>query len=264
MCFKESIASVTRGTSFYEPLRDGYQLLFKRQYWHQRRARRAFYSRFIPPGSLVFDVGANVGEYTRTFLALGATVVAVDPLPECVQRLKAIRAGGCLNVRQSCVGGAVGTATLHVDGLSELCTLSDEWLARARGAVRFDGCDWARAATVPVTTLDELASVYGLPHFIKIDVEGYEQEVLDGLSIMPPYLSFEFNVEWKQAALVCLGKPCFEVDTEFNFVLGEPHERPALDEWVSADEMAATISSEGFGMSSGYGDVLARKRYWRP
>src|SRR5436309_3245329 len=47
-------------------------------------------SEFVRPGDLCFDVGANVGRKTEAMLRLGARVVAVEPLPECVRELKAL------------------------------------------------------------------------------------------------------------------------------------------------------------------------------
>src|SRR5947199_309021 len=46
---------------------------------------------------------------------------------------------------------------------------------------------------VEVTTLDTLIAAHGEPRFCKIDVEGFELEVLGGLTRRLPYLSLEFN-----------------------------------------------------------------------
>ena len=45
---------------------------------------------------------------------------------------------------------------------------------------------------VAVTTLDALIARFGVPAFIKIDVEGAEPDVLAGLSHAVPVLSFEY------------------------------------------------------------------------
>ena len=45
---------------------------------------------------------------------------------------------------------------------------------------------------VEVTTLDRLIAIYGAPTFCKIDVEGSELQVLEGLTEALPALSFEF------------------------------------------------------------------------
>ena len=57
------------------------------------------------------------------------------------------------------------------------------------------GGEWADHAVVPVTTLDALIDRYGLPAFCKIDVEGFEEAVVRGLSRPIPSVSFEFTPE---------------------------------------------------------------------
>ena len=47
---------------------------------------------------------------------------------------------------------------------------------------------------MPVTTLQNLMEEFGQPYFIKIDAEGFEQEILSGLSSTIPCLSFEVNL----------------------------------------------------------------------
>ncbi len=49
---------------------------------------REFYERFISPGSLVFDIGANVGLYAREYLASGARVICVEPQATCAQSIR--------------------------------------------------------------------------------------------------------------------------------------------------------------------------------
>jgi 16S rRNA A1518/A1519 N6-dimethyltransferase RsmA/KsgA/DIM1 with predicted DNA glycosylase/AP lyase activity len=59
----------------------------------ERRRRQNFYRQLIAPGDLCFDVGANIGDYTDTFLALGARVIAVEPQPSCADELRSRFAG---------------------------------------------------------------------------------------------------------------------------------------------------------------------------
>jgi hypothetical protein len=49
--------------------------------------RLRFYSEFIQADSLVFDVGANLGNRTKIFLRLGARVVAFEPQAACAEYL---------------------------------------------------------------------------------------------------------------------------------------------------------------------------------
>jgi hypothetical protein len=55
---------------------------------------------------------------------------------------------------------------------------------------RFQRIRWDNVISVPLVTLDELIARYGEPQFCKIDVEGFEHEVLSGLSQPLPALSF--------------------------------------------------------------------------
>src|SRR5579883_2266305 len=51
-------------------------------------AMTQFYGRFVRPGSLVFDIGAHVGDRTRAFLRLGCRVIAVEANPKLARLLK--------------------------------------------------------------------------------------------------------------------------------------------------------------------------------
>jgi 16S rRNA A1518/A1519 N6-dimethyltransferase RsmA/KsgA/DIM1 with predicted DNA glycosylase/AP lyase activity len=53
-----------------------------------RLVRKRFYSQFVQPGDLVFDIGANMGNRIEAFVALGASVVAVEPQSSCVASLR--------------------------------------------------------------------------------------------------------------------------------------------------------------------------------
>ena len=70
----------------------------------------------------------------------------------------------------------------------------------ADGAPGWEGQAWTRAIRVPVTTLDALIARHGMPTFIKIDVEGFEEEALAGLARPPRALSFEFTTIQRDVA----------------------------------------------------------------
>src|SRR3989304_3436761 len=54
----------------------------------RQQAMKEFYGRFLHPGDLCFDVGANEGNRTAIFLALGARVVCIEPQPLCLKKLR--------------------------------------------------------------------------------------------------------------------------------------------------------------------------------
>ncbi|MBM3862251.1 MAG: FkbM family methyltransferase, partial [Verrucomicrobia bacterium] len=158
---------------------------------------------FLNPGDLVFDVGAHIGEKTGSFLAAGATVVCVEPQPKCVEMLRA-KYGAEPRVSIEALGIADKPGQLQLSVCSTAPTIStfaDSW---KHG--RFADCQWDQTMMVEVTTLDALVAKYGRPKYCKIDVEGFDLAVLNGLSAPVPYLSFEFTVEFLNLAEKCVAR----------------------------------------------------------
>ena len=83
--------------------------------------------------------------------------------------------------------------TFHLSNASTISSFSDEWISSVKNT-RFKGFNRDRTMEVEMTTLDKLIETYGIPVFIKIDVEGYELEVLKGLSKPVRLISFEYTV----------------------------------------------------------------------
>ncbi len=179
------------------------------------------YRAFIEPGDLVFDLGANVGERAETFRRLGARVIAVDPQPSSVAALEArFSDHPQVTVVGKAVAAAPGTYTLRVDENTTLSTMSPEWIEAVKGSGRFE-VEWRESVEVEGTTLDALIEEFGLPQFCKIDVEGYEPEVLAGLSRPLPSASFEFAAEAIERIIPCVERFASLGPCEFAVAYGE-------------------------------------------
>jgi len=150
------------------------------------------------PGSLLIDVGSNEGDFIQ--LAIDSTtdlnVLGFEPHPQTFERLSQRFAGNDrVHLQSCCLGNDQGTVSLfdHSDqtGSEQASLLREAIECSSSGAlVKFD---------VPMNRLDDLPQVNEYKvSFIKIDVEGYEQKVLEGaLATLKnhkvPIVLLEFN-----------------------------------------------------------------------
>ena len=152
-----------------------------------------FYKRFISPGDLCFDIGANVGNRTKIFLRCGASVIAIEPQADCARILKGgFKGNHNLTIIQKALGSTEGIGKIFIADGNTISSMSKDWIIAVRKSGRFNSNSWSTGKPVELTTLDDLIDKYGTPQFIKIDVEGYESEVIAGLSSSVKHISFEF------------------------------------------------------------------------
>jgi FkbM family methyltransferase len=211
---------------------------------------------FVRRGDLVFDIGAHVGDRVASFRRLGARIVAVEPQPAMVKVLKLFfgrRAD--IAIEAVAVGRSVGTTILMINTDNPtVSTASAEFVSAARDAPGWETQRWTKSVPVTVTTLDALIGKYGVPAFIKIDVEGFEQETLQGLSRAVKALSFEFTIIQRDVALACIERCVALGYTRFNAALGESQTFVNAD-WVGGEAIARWLA--GLPHAANSGDIYA-------
>jgi len=230
-------------------------------YWRpgRQKALRRLYAGFVGRDDLVFDVGAHLGDRSAAFAGLGARVVAFEPQPGVARWLRRIVGrNGRITVREEALGAHAGVERLAVsEGTPTVSTLSESWRVGVTQAnPGFKGVRWERSVEVPVVTLDAAIETYGVPDFCKIDVEGYESEVLAGLSRPLKALSVEFVAGQLDVVAACVRRLADLGRYRFNVVLGEKRDF-LLESWIGPQEMLAWLEAGAAGASSG--DVYARR-----
>ena len=207
----------------------------------QRRLRR-LYGGFVSRGDLVFDIGAHVGNRVRAFASLGCRVVAVEPQPDFAAVLRTLFARSPeIEIIAAAAGAAPGMASLSIsERTPTVTTLAPAWRdARSRDP-DFAGVRWNRRIEVEMTTIDQLIARFGVPVFVKIDVEGAEPDVLAGLTQAVPALSFEYLPRALDHVQLCLARLAGLGRYRFNWSVGESS-RLAESSWLDQQELLARL-----------------------
>jgi FkbM family methyltransferase len=246
----------------FEGLRTVRGIIRSLRIYYGDRSRAAamdrLYAEFVRRGDLVFDIGAHVGDRVASFRRLGARIVAVEPQPALVRVLKLFYGRSTdVAIEAAAVGRGVGATCMmiNVDNPT-VSTASHEFLNAARDAPGWKTQRWVKSVPVRVTTLDALIGQHGAPAFIKIDVEGFEEEALQGLTRAVKALSFEFTTIQRDVALACIARCMALGYVRFNAALGES-QTFVTGEWVGGEQIAGWLA--GLPHAANSGDIYAAR-----
>ena len=205
------------------------------------------------PAGVYVDVGAQhpvVDSVSKAFYEQGWRGIHVEPVPHYAELLRQDRPDEL--VLQLALADRAGILELHVvagTGLSTGVKAYAQSLEETHGFAH---------QTIPTPMLPMSTALESLAgrqvHWLKIDVEGFEDRVLMGLSRPVPALSFEFTTIGRDVAQSCLDRLAALGPYGFDVALGEV-QRLTFGRWVSPDEMAAHLAALPHEANSG--DVYA-------
>jgi FkbM family methyltransferase len=149
---------------FYRLINQGYESRFDQAMMNS-----------LKPGMRVFDIGANVGYYSKRFadrVGPSGSVHAFEPVPASANAIReTVAARPWIEVHQCAVADQPGELVMAIDANA---TSPNNKIVLSGAA------DSGDSLSVPVVTIDQVAKTAGVPDAIKIDVEGYEWHVIRG------------------------------------------------------------------------------------
>ena len=251
MRWKTILKNASMSCHLYGPIKR-IQRLLDAEALRQFRSNVTLYAPFVSPGDLCFDVGSNIGEKAEVFLALGATVVAFEPQPSIFSEMKA-RCGPNrrLIATNAALGSAPGELPMYISTRMGASSLVPSWAQDVKDVI-----------TVPVTTLDQAIQRHGEPSLCKIDVEGYELEVLKGLTRALRCITLEYHHTESDVKkiLECVDYLSQFGELSMNVTLGEEAKFHWPD-WITYNVFREYFPSRAPRTATcGYGDLFIRMR----
>lgn len=143
--------------------------------------------------NLIFDIGANIGNLTHFFLEKSQKIVCFEANPGLVEILRNRFYGKNVVVDSRGLSDKIEIRDFFLSNAHTISTFATEWIENSRFTNEYS---WDRSVKVLTTTLDSAIHEYGIPDFVKVDVEGYELTVFKGLKKL--YENTTFGFEWAE------------------------------------------------------------------
>lgn len=207
--------------------------------WRNKKIKKyqKFYSQFIPPQSIAYDIGANIGDRTESLTRICKIVIAVEPLPFIIKKLKSrFKYNKKIIIEPFAIGEKESITDMYVSNIHTMSTLSADFIKNVYDKWSAPPI-YQHTIKVKTVTIDQLIQKYSIPYFIKVDVEGYELEVLNGLTHSIPYIAFEYNPTNIEKAIQCIER-LIKINSHYKFNIAlEDTAEFHLSIFVSSDKM---------------------------
>lgn len=139
-----------------------------------------FFSRNVTSDDVFFDIGANIGSWSLTLSPSGCRCIAVEPSSEnfpILLRQAELNPSLKIQPLRMAVGSHSGSLLISKGNNSSNFIVNDLQLERLS---ENRSLNKSAFESVEVCTVDQLSGFFGSPSMIKIDVEGFNLEVVEG------------------------------------------------------------------------------------
>ena len=203
------------GFKLYYPVAEHLMFLFKKNASYEENIKGIIIDQeLIKKDNLVFDIGANIGQYMLFFAdAVGSNgrVASFEPNPNAFKFLqlnKALNNISHVSLCRSAVGEREGVISLGIDESTG-----------GRSSSTIDADDFTKLEVVDQTTLEASIDRFGIPDFVKVDIEGAEELVFYNRAVIDKMLKTIFIVEVREESKgaifsVFSNHRCFCVETD--------------------------------------------------
>lgn len=201
---------------------------------------------------LIFDIGANVGNWSKENINNCDKIIAIEPQSDVYEELKKT----CANKNIICLNYAVCNndckdIIFYQSNCNQLSSLNKEWFTNPTSRF-YNRCSFQSIICKSIT-IDKLIEEYGKPDLIKIDVESGEYTCIISLTQKVNCLCFEWASEVNEITFACmdylltLGFTNFYIQFEDNYLF-----RPDENSYYSIEEtkkiLLNTTPREHWGM----------------
>ena len=205
--------------------------------------------------NVIYDIGANQGDFTEGFLGDETTVISVEPNPVIFEKLqnRFTDNENVITINKA-VSSDKGEVEFYVPSLERkhtIATCSKNWFEGRFKYVFDEGYETLKIESV---SLDDLIEEHGSPSRIKIDVEGYEYNVIQSLT--KKIDNCVISLEWTSEIIDEARKILLYLDelgyTQFAIMDSDKGE---LHQWYAISELY-TKNIESY--PGGWGDIFVK------
>lgn len=244
----KKIRKITARIGILRPLRN---FVFWFRGYNHAESEIHFYERIIRPDYLVFDVGANRGQSSEVFTKLGAKVVAFEPQQDLHREIRQICGRKAkLIIEPYGLGAQVEERKFFITAYDQVASLREDWEGVRIGESK-----------IQISTLDTQIEHHGVPDYCKIDVEGWELEVIKGLTHSIPLISFEYHLTDKELECARDVLSVISMLGDYSCNLREAKGIDfALSDFIPINQFMHKFPNQlELKLKDGYGDIFCRR-----